>query len=239
MADNKAPPMAFWVVVGLLFGGCCVFTALVAVVAPNAEGWAQRQTFEAAMRANMDLPAADEERLARLAYEAMMATGGMRAFDSGRAADVGEGARRVDDRVIVELHELRTTLARASLPFCASLWSGEDNSTELYPLLARQSDDVVLSFFRVTYHLLDAAIEGGPVAMTEDEIATETDAAFEGASLAHDPSAIAIALELDLDADPTQQCAALLELHDFIRAQPEPTRSRYARALFASMSAPL
>jgi len=237
MADNKGPPKAFWAVVIVLLGGCCGVTSLLFVAAPRFGEWAQRETFIQGMRLSMDLPAADEERLATLAYQAMMETGGMRTYEAnelGRPA--AEGARRADDRTMLELHEMRTALARASPPLCASMWTGAGDPSAVYAVLAGQPDDVVISFYSVTYGLLDAAAAAAPVVMTPEEISSETNAAFAAATASRSPSAIATALEMGDAVDQNQACGAMLELYDFIRAQPEPARSRYARALFCSVS---
>lgn len=236
-ASGSGAPTALIVVILVLIGGCCIGSAGLAVLAPAVTGRMEREGFVYGFRAGMELPEADEIRLADIAYDEARATNGLRDY-GGRDATalMLDGAHRADGATIVSLHSVRLLLARASPALCAGSWTGGLPSDEVHRALATQPDEVIHRFFRASFQLIVASLDARPMVMSPEVVLTQNDDLWVRASQAYAPSRISEAVTAGNAVSPDVACSAMLEIYGYVDGEAEPLRTDDARALFISMN---
>lgn len=85
---------------------------------------------------------------------------------------------------------------------------------------------------------MNASADARPTFMTLGEAGPLSDSLFVRASGANGASAISLAVEASSGVTDAQACAAMVELHAFIDAEPPADRARDARALLIVLMSP-
>jgi hypothetical protein len=237
-------PRAFWVVLVCGLGLMCLAGAGLVAIAPTAAESFRRRAlhdgFVRGFRDALELPDADEARLAELAWQAFASLHArdtaLEDIDPGMA--LADGVGRIDDSMVLDLHEIRVELAHTDRAICSGQWTGLLDGNTVHRALSLMPDRSVVRYFHGTFGAMVASADGLPARISAEEAVTLNDSLWARAAGANGSSAITGAIEAGNAVTDEQACAAMVELYAFIDAEPAPERLRDARALLVVLMAP-